>query len=172
MATRTGVAIAPNRTEELSFTLRIASATEVVTVEANDSDSVAAHLAPMDALLDEHSARTEIKPIFIQNFTSPNADFGELVERAPGTFSIDPNRDRPLGQDKTYFRGFPDGDYDIDFDGVPILRPRTLPLITPGRHSFTGPLGRRRRLRPQPRIGFHHRTRALRRVESPALSRR
>jgi iron complex outermembrane receptor protein len=24
-----------------------------------------------------------------------------------------------LGQSKTYFRGFPDGDYDIDFDGIP-----------------------------------------------------
>jgi iron complex outermembrane receptor protein len=45
----------------------------------------------MDALLDEHSARTEIKSVFIQNFTSPEADFGELVEMAPGTFSISTN---------------------------------------------------------------------------------
>jgi len=121
---RKSVQMAPDRTEELSITLKIGSVSEVVTVEANDSDSVAAYLAPMDALLDQHSARTEIKPVFIQNFTSPNADFGELVEMAPGTFSIDPNG-IGLGQDKTYFRGFPDGDYDIDFDGVPFYDTNT-----------------------------------------------
>ena len=64
LSSRTGVKVGTDRTEELSFTLRIASATEVVTVEANDSDSVAAHLAPMDSLLDERSARTEIKSDF------------------------------------------------------------------------------------------------------------
>ena len=122
--TRNGIQITADRTEELSITLKIGSVSEVVTVEANDSDSVAAHLAPMDSLLDEHSARTEIKSVFIQNFTSPNADFGELVEMAPGTFSIDPNG-IGLGQDKTYFRGFPDGDYDIDFDGIPFYDTNT-----------------------------------------------
>jgi iron complex outermembrane recepter protein len=121
---RKGIQLAPDRTEEISIALKIGSLNEVVTVEANDSNSVAASLAPMDALLDQHSARTEIKPIFIQNFTSPNADFGELVEMAPGTFSIDPNG-IGLGQDKTYFRGFPDGDYDIDFDGVPFYDTNT-----------------------------------------------
>ena len=43
---------------------------------------------------------------------------------APGTFSISPNG-IGLGQDKTYFRGFPDGDYDIDFDGVPFYDTNT-----------------------------------------------
>ncbi len=122
--TRRGIQVTPDRTEELSITLKVGSVSEVVTVEANDSDSVAAHLAPMDALLDERSARTEIKSVFIQNFTSPEADFGELVEMAPGTFSIS-NNGIGLGQDKTYFRGFPDGDYDIDFDGVPFYDTNT-----------------------------------------------
>ncbi|MGD0964328.1 MAG: TonB-dependent receptor [Candidatus Acidiferrales bacterium] len=122
--THKGIQVTPDRAEELSISLKIGSVSEVVTVEANDSDSVAAHLAPMDALLDEHSARTEIKPVFIQNFTSPEADFGELVEMAPGTFSVSPNG-IGLGQDKTYFRGFPDGDYDIDFDGVPFYDTNT-----------------------------------------------
>src|ERR1700690_2559918 len=122
--TRKGLQVVTDRTEELSVALRVGSVNEVVTVEANDSDSVAAHLAPMDALLDEHSARTEIKSVFIQNFTSPEADFGELVEMAPGTFSISTNG-VGLGQDKTYFRGFPDGDYDIDFDGVPFYDTNT-----------------------------------------------
>jgi len=47
-----------------------------------------------------------------------------LVEMAPGTFSVSPNG-IGLGQDKTYFRGFPDGDYDIDFDGVPFYDTNT-----------------------------------------------
>jgi iron complex outermembrane recepter protein len=122
--TRKGLQVTPDRTEELAVALKVGSVTEVVTVEANDSASVAAHLAPMDALLDEHSARTEIKSLFIQNFTSPEADFGELVEMAPGTFSISANG-IGLGQDKTYFRGFPDGLYDIDFDGVPFYDTNT-----------------------------------------------
>ena len=132
--TRNGLQVTPDRTKELSITLKVGSVSEVVTVEANDSGSVAAHLAPMDALLDEHSARTEIKSVFIQNFTSPEADFGELVEMAPGTFSISTNG-IGLSQDKTYFRGFPDGDYDIDFDGVPFYDTNT-PLTTPGLFSL------------------------------------
>ena len=37
---------------------------------------------------------------------------------APGTFTTNSNG-VGLGQSSTYFRGFPDGDYDIDFDGIP-----------------------------------------------------
>jgi iron complex outermembrane recepter protein len=116
--TRKGVQVPVGQPVELPIELKIMSESQVVTVEAVDSGSEAAHLAPMDALLDEHSARTEIKPIFVKNFTSPVADFGELVQMAPGTFSISTNG-VGLAQDKTFFRGFPDGDYDIDFDGVP-----------------------------------------------------
>jgi iron complex outermembrane recepter protein len=123
-ASRNAVQVTADHAPELSVSLVVGSVNQVVTVESNDSSSVAAHLAPMDALLDEHSARTEIKPVFIQNFTNPNADFGELVEMAPGTFSVDPNG-IGLGQDKTFFRGFPDGDYDIDFDGVPFYDTNT-----------------------------------------------
>ncbi len=121
---RKGVQVATGQTADISITLRVLTMNQAVTVEANDSDSVAAHLAPMDGLLDEHSARTEIKPLFVSNYTSPVADFGELVEMAPGTFSISTNG-VGLAQDKTYFRGFPDGDYDIDFDGVPFYDTNT-----------------------------------------------
>ena len=104
--------------------LSLGSVSDAITVEANTSGSIAAQHAPMDGLLEAHSARTEITPVFIQNYTSPVADFGELVEMAPGTFSISSNG-IGLGQDKTYFRGFPDGDYDIDFDGVPFYDTNT-----------------------------------------------
>lgn len=112
------------RAQDLNIPLSLGSVSDAITVEANTSGSIAAQNAPMDGLLEATSARTEVSPVFIQNFTSPEADFGELVEMAPGTFSISSNG-VGLGQDKTYFRGFPDGDYDIDFDGVPFYDTNT-----------------------------------------------
>jgi iron complex outermembrane recepter protein len=118
LAVRTGVRAGGEQTAELSISLTLGSVSDAITVEANASGSLAAQHAPMDGLLEARSARTEVTLAFIQNFVSPVADFGELIEMAPGTFSISSNG-IGLGQDKTYFRGFPDGDYDIDFDGVP-----------------------------------------------------
>ncbi len=98
--------------------LQVGSTTSDITVEADATGSVAAALAPMDALLSETSARTEITSGMIQNFMSPVADYGEAVEMAPGTFTTNSNG-VGLGQSKTFFRGFSDGNYDIKFDGIP-----------------------------------------------------
>ena len=114
--TVTSKAVAYNAT--IAITLPVATATADITVDADQTHSVAAALAPMDALLSETSARTEITSTMIQNFMSPVADYGEAVEMAPGTFTTNSNG-VGLGQSKTYFRGFPDGDYDIKFDGIP-----------------------------------------------------
>ncbi|MES2391822.1 MAG: TonB-dependent receptor [Acidobacteriota bacterium] len=114
----------------VSLTLPIAQATADITVDADTTHSVAASLAPMDALLSETSARTEITSTMIRNFMSPVADFGEAVEMAPGTFTTNGNG-VGLGQSNTYFRGFPDGDYDIDFDGIPFYDTNT-----PTHHSW------------------------------------
>src|SRR5580704_11245160 len=124
LATRQGVKATADRAEDLMISLTLGSVSDAITVEAATSGSIAAQHAPMDGLLEARSARTEVTPIFIQNFTTPLADFGELVEMAPGTFSLSTNG-IGLGQDKTYFRGFPDGDYDIDFDGVPFYDTNT-----------------------------------------------
>jgi len=118
LASRLGIVLAAGQTQELQISLAIGTVSQAITVEAESSGSVAAQLAPMDGLLEARSARTEITPVLVQNYSSPVADFGELVEMAPGTFSISTNG-VGLAQDKTFFRGFPDGDYDIDFDGVP-----------------------------------------------------
>ena len=118
LASRQGVDATPERAEALTISLSLGSLSESITVEANTSGSIAAQHAPMDGLLEARSARTEITPIFIQNFTSPVADFSELTQMAPGTFAVNPNG-VGLGQAKTYFRGFADGNYDIDFDAVP-----------------------------------------------------
>src|SRR5581483_2698899 len=77
-----------------------------ITVEG--TVSVAAETSPSQNTLDAMSARSEISPDFIQNFASPVADFTELLNYSPGTFSVNPNG-VGLGDSKTFFRGFNDG---------------------------------------------------------------
>ncbi len=117
---KTGVQLASGQPLDLPITLELGNVSEEITVEASEVNSVAAALAPMDALLEETTrpSHTEITQAFINNYTSPLADYGEVVQMAPGTFTLNGNG-VGLGQSKTYFRGFPDGDYDIDFDGIP-----------------------------------------------------
>ena len=114
----------------VSLAMQVGQATDQIDVDANATKSIAAALAPMDAVLNATSARTEITQAFINNFISPVADFGEAVEMAPGTFTLNGNG-VGLGQSSTYFRGFPDGDYDIDFDGIPFYDTNT-----PTHHSW------------------------------------
>jgi iron complex outermembrane receptor protein len=118
LMSRPYVRVANEQPADLSITLSVGAVNEAITVEANTSDSIAAQLAPMDALLEARSARTEVTPTFIQNFSSPVSDFSELLQMAPGTFSVNSNG-VGLGDSKTFFRGFSDGNYDISFDGIP-----------------------------------------------------
>lgn len=115
---------------DITFALSIGSASENVTVAADSLHSVANALAPMNAKLDATSAQTIINASFINNFSSPVADYGELVQMAPSTFTLSSDG-VGLGQSKTYFRGFPDGDFDIDFDGIPFYDTNT-----PTHHSW------------------------------------
>ncbi len=112
------VVIAAGKPTEMTVTLRIGNLEQMVQVQADASNSVAAQNAPMDARLDASSARTEITSHFIENYTTPTADNTEMIYFAPGTFSVNPNGSG-LGDSKNYFRGFSDGNYDITFDGIP-----------------------------------------------------
>src|SRR5215471_18326630 len=116
MAVRQGVRITADHAEELSISLTLGTVREEIAVEANAYASVAAQRAPMDGLMEARSARSEVNPAFIQNFTSPVSDYSELLQMAPGTFSVNPNG-VGLGDSKTFFRGFADGNYNINFDG-------------------------------------------------------
>jgi len=126
---RRTVQLTAGQGQDISVALKVSGGLQQVTVEANSLGSVAAALAPMDASLEATSARTYISPTFVQNFTSPVADYGEAVAMAPGTFTLNGNG-VGLGQSSTYFRGFPDGNYDIDFDGIPFYDTNT-----PSHHS-------------------------------------
>jgi iron complex outermembrane receptor protein len=110
------VQLAAGGAEDLSITLSVASQSQTVTVEA--TASVAAQLAPSGNTLDATSAKTEISGAFIQNFISPVSDFAEVLNMAPGTFGVNPNG-VGLGQGKTFFRGFKDGQYTMAYDGIP-----------------------------------------------------
>jgi iron complex outermembrane receptor protein len=112
------VQLAADRAEEISIPLQVADLVQAVVVEAVASDSIAAQSAPMDGLLDARSARTEVTSPFIQNYTAPQSDYSEIVQMVPGTFSVNSNG-VGLGDSKTFFRGFKDGQYDITFDGIP-----------------------------------------------------
>ena len=113
---------------DLSITLNVDSISQSVTVQ--ETVSLAADTAPSGNTLDAVAPRTEISPVFIQNFITPVSDFAEVVNYAPGTFSTNPNG-IGLGQGKTFFRGFPDGQYTITFDGIPFEDTNT-----PTHHSW------------------------------------
>lgn len=114
---RTGVVVT-SESVDLPLVLNISGVSEQVVVEAEASNSLAAQQAPLDARLDARSARTEVNERYINNYLSPVADYSETTQMAPGTFSVNSNG-IGLGDSKSYFRGFSDGNYDITFDGIP-----------------------------------------------------
>ncbi len=113
---RLGVAVPSPESADLSITLNVDSISQSVTVQ--ERILLAVESAPMGNSLDATAATTVISSAVIQNFMAPVADFAEVIEQAPGAFSTNPNG-IGLGQGKSFFRGFPDGDYTMQFDGIP-----------------------------------------------------
>ena len=128
VAMRTGAEVNAGGTLDVPITLRVENASTTITVV--ESISNAAATAPSGNTLQALSARTEVTPEFIKYFMSPLADYAEYVNYAPGTFSINPNG-IGLGQGKTFFRGFQDGQYTMTFDGIPFEDTNT-----PTHHSW------------------------------------
>ena len=116
VARRTDVDLTGSETKDVSIPLSVATMNQSVTVD--EVVSLAAQLAPSGNVLDAISAKTEISEHFIRNFTSPISDFNEVIQTAPGTFSVNPNG-VGLGQGKTFFRGFKDQQYTMTYDGIP-----------------------------------------------------
>jgi len=125
---RSGFKLAAGAIENVSMALNVGELSQTVTVEG--TVSVAAEMAPSQSTLEARSAKSEISPEFVQNFASPVADYTELLNMAPGTFSVNPNG-VGLGDSKTYFRGFADGQYTMLVDGIPFNDTNT-----PTHHSW------------------------------------
>ena len=116
VTTRSGGKISAGATLDITIPMSVESLSTSITV--NETISMAAATAPSGNTLEAVSAKTEVSGEFIRNFMSPLADYAEYVNLAPGTFSLNPNG-IGLGQGKTFFRGFADGEYTMTFDGIP-----------------------------------------------------
>ncbi len=114
---RLGVAVTASGAAKTSRSLlNVDAISQSITVQ--ESVSLAVDLSPQGNTLDATSARTEITSAVITNFMAPVADFAEVIQQAPNAFSLNPNG-VGLGQGKSFFRGFQDGQYTITFDGIP-----------------------------------------------------
>lgn len=113
---RRDVIVGANNLPELAITMNVDAISQSITV--NEYVSKAVETAPMGNTLEASSARTEITSAVITNFMPPVADFAEVIQQAPNAFSLNPNG-IGLGQGKSFFRGFQDGQYTITFDGIP-----------------------------------------------------
>jgi len=111
-----GVQVGTGATVVVPVNLVVASMSQEVTVEG--VLPVSLQTSPQLNTLDATSAKTEISAPFIRNFETPIADYGEVINYSPGTFTLSPNG-AGLGQGKTYFRGLADGEYNVTFDGIP-----------------------------------------------------
>src|SRR5215472_6510976 len=89
LATRPGAQVNAGGTLDIAITLSVESVAVEVTV--NETISIAAITAPSGNRLEATAAKTEITQDFIRNFMSPLADYAEVVNFAPGTYSINPN---------------------------------------------------------------------------------
>src|SRR5262245_8086809 len=113
---RTGIQLTGANTVELAIRLNVANITESVTVSA--ALPAAAVAAPSQASLTARSAQSLISAEYITSYTSPVSDFSQVLQMAPGTFSVSANGPG-LGDTKTFFRGFKDGQYSMTYDGIP-----------------------------------------------------
>ena len=135
--------------EEITVKLSIANISESVTVSV--ALPAAAVAAPSQGSLTARSAQSLISNEYIRNYTSPVSDYSQVLQMAPGTFSVSANGPG-LGDTKTFFRGFKDGYYSMTFDGDAVQRHERsdapfLGLLSGADHRFDG-------VRSQPGIGL------------------
>jgi iron complex outermembrane recepter protein len=113
---RTGLKLASGTTLTLPISMKIATVSQSLTVEA--AVTLAVEAAPSQSSLEAKSAESIISSTYIRNFISSTGDYSDVLQMSPGTFSVSPNGPG-LGDTKTYFRGFKDGFYNMTFDGIP-----------------------------------------------------
>ena len=113
---RSGVRASEGIVEDVAINLTLANITETVTVST--ALPAAAVAAPSQGSLTARSAESLISESYIRNYTSPFSDYSQVLQMAPGTFSVSANGPG-LSDTKTFYRGFKDGQYSMTFDGIP-----------------------------------------------------
>ena len=113
---KAGLQLAEGTPADTVIQLSIANIAETVTVST--ALPAAAVAAPSQASLTARSAESLISNEYVRNYTSPFSDYSQVLQMAPGTFSVSANGPG-LSDTKTYYRGFKDGYYSMTFDGIP-----------------------------------------------------
>src|SRR5262245_55774659 len=113
---RNGVVASATGGEDIVIRLTVANISETVTVSAALPEAAVA--APSQSSLMARSAQSLISPEYVRSYTSPVSDYSQVLQMAPGTFSTSTNGPG-LGDTKTFYRGFKDGQYSMTYDGIP-----------------------------------------------------
>jgi iron complex outermembrane receptor protein len=94
------------------------AATSVVITGKASAGPTATQSAPSQGSLEARSAQSIVNDSFIRNFTTPQADYTQIVASTPGAFGYSPNG-VGLGDSKITLRGLSDSNMVYDFDGIP-----------------------------------------------------
>ncbi|MBB5193678.1 iron complex outermembrane receptor protein [Silvimonas terrae] len=108
-----------------------APVTDIGTVSANGNDDTtnaparkkavtpAAAAALTQAPLDAQSPQTQIGSNYIHDQLTPVADYGSMIRIAPSYSSSSPNGTGLSEAKNQTLRGFPDGQFNVTYDGLP-----------------------------------------------------
>jgi iron complex outermembrane receptor protein len=98
---------------------KVVAGVQAISAVASSLTNRAANAAPTKAYLDAAQPKSSISRDFIENSSSPVADFSAIAAIAPSvTLGISTNGPG-LGETKNGIRGFKDGEFNITFDGIP-----------------------------------------------------
>ncbi|MBU6257480.1 MAG: TonB-dependent receptor [Burkholderiales bacterium] len=95
-----------------------APAVQTVNVVGNTLPASSA-IAPTHTSLDAIQPQSIIGQQFISENSAAGANYSDIVNIAPGVFSVDPNGPGLMESQSLTIRGFQDGQYNVTFDGIP-----------------------------------------------------
>ncbi len=92
--------------------------TVVIDSKAYRAAGLATAVSPSQVSVDSVAPVSIVSDSFIRNFTSPVADYVQVVGMTPGAFGFSANG-AGLGDTKVTIRGLNDGNFNITFDNIP-----------------------------------------------------